>query len=280
MTSLALGLAAAFFWGLHDFVVRLVGGRADPLAMLLVSMTAGAVLMTPLALAGSGWGALDITTVAVATGSGVAFAAGTYGLYHAFTIGPVKLVAPICGAYPLISVTLSVLRGQEAGLTVWGGAIAVVGGVSIIASGDDNGEGGKRLQAILWSLVAAAAFAAAFALSQSVQSGAASFVVPWIARLGAAASVAVVVILRRTPLGPVRPIWTRVVLMGSLDTTALVLVTVAGSFAHPEYAAVTASVFGIPTILLAWRFLGEAMRPIQWVGMAVVFAGIAVLSAS
>jgi drug/metabolite transporter (DMT)-like permease len=31
------------------------------------------------------------------------------------------------------------------------------------------------------------------------------------------------------------------------------------------------------TILLAWRFLGEAMKPVQWLGALTVFAGIATL---
>ena len=53
----------------------------------------------------------------------------------------------------------------------------------------------------------------------------------------------------------------------------------AGSIAHPEYAAVASSIFGIVTILLAWRFLSEAMKPVQWIGVAVVFLGIATLAA-
>ncbi len=48
---------------------------------------------------------------------------------------------------------------------------------------------------------------------------------------------------------------------------------------HPEYAAVASSIFGIVTILLAWRFLSEAMKPVQWLGVAVVFLGIATLAA-
>mgnify|MGYP001385446096 CR=1 FL=1 len=38
------------------------------------------------------------------------------------------------------------------------------------------------------------------------------------------------------------------------------------------------ALFGVLTILLAWRLLAEAVRPVQWAGIATVFAGIAVLS--
>ena len=52
----------------------------------------------------------------------------------------------------------------------------------------------------------------------------------------------------------------------------------AGGFAHAEYAAVAASLFGVVTILLAWRFLGERLGRVQGAGLALVFAGIATLA--
>jgi len=32
------------------------------------------------------------------------------------------------------------------------------------------------------------------------------------------------------------------------------------------------------TVLVAWRFLGETVSRVQWAGIGVVFAGVAVLS--
>ena len=67
------------------------------------------------------------------------------------------------------------------------------------------------------------------------------------------------------------------VLMGLLDAAALTAVTFAGGMRNAEYASVAASVFGVITILLAWRFLHEPMRASQWAGVALVFTGIAAL---
>jgi drug/metabolite transporter (DMT)-like permease len=67
--------------------------------------------------------------------------------------------------------------------------------------------------------------------------------------------------------------------LGALDATAISLVIAAARFPSPEYAAVASSVFGLITILLAWRFLGEAMRPVQWLGVLIVFSGIAAVAA-
>jgi uncharacterized membrane protein len=36
--------------------------------------------------------------------------------------------------------------------------------------------------------------------------------------------------------------------------------------------------FGVLTILLAWKILNEAVLPAQWLGIITVFAGIAALS--
>ena len=65
----------------------------------------------------------------------------------------------------------------------------------------------------------------------------------------------------------------------SLVVLALGLVLASGQLPHPEYASVTSALFGVLTILLAWRLLGERVRAAQWGGIAVVFGGIAVLAA-
>jgi drug/metabolite transporter (DMT)-like permease len=66
--------------------------------------------------------------------------------------------------------------------------------------------------------------------------------------------------------------------MAALDLGGMFLVTAAGSFDRPEFASITSSCFGLVTVLLAWRFLAEPVRPVQWLGIMTVFAGVAVLS--
>ncbi len=66
--------------------------------------------------------------------------------------------------------------------------------------------------------------------------------------------------------------------MGLIDALALGLVTAAGGLPRAEYAAVASALFGVLTILLAWRVLGEKVSARQWAGIAAVFAGIGMLS--
>ncbi len=278
LVSLSLGLTAALLWGMHDYIVRLIGGRADARAMLLVALVIGAVLLAPVSLMAEGWERFSPFTLGFTALSGFFYALGAYGLYRAFTIGPVRLVAPICGAYPLLSVAFHMARGGEAGFGVWAGVLAVVLGITLVTRGEAGEAQGKRAEAIAWSLLAAFGFALTFGFSQWAAETAGELPVVWVARLFACATAASVVIVRNVPVLTVRPIWPALSVMGTLDGVALTLVTLAGHFQHPEYAPVTASMFGIVTIVMAWRLLGEAMLSVQWIGIVIAFAGIALLT--
>lgn len=277
MHSLLIGLAAALLWGLHDFTARRIGGRADAAVMLIFVLGFGAVLLAPLAVIAGGWHGLSPRVLGLALASGVGAALAGYGLYRAFAIGPVRLVAPICGAYPMLSVAFAVARGQEAGGLVWLGVLAVVGGIALVARGEPGEADGNPLHAVLWAGFACVNFAATFGLAQWAAEGAADLPVSLVARLGGLTLALAWVALRRPPLAPTLAQWPALLLMGALDVGALTLITVAGGFPRAEYASVASSTFGIVTILLAWRFLGEAMKPLQWLGVSVVFGGIALL---
>ena len=73
MDALLLGLLAALLWGFHDYTVRVIGGRVDPLVLLLGVLVTGAVGLAPLSIGGD-WAALDgrAWALAVLAGAGSA----------------------------------------------------------------------------------------------------------------------------------------------------------------------------------------------------------------
>jgi len=275
--SLMLGLMAALLWGLHDFIVRKVGPSANAAALLLVVLAAGALVLLPLSLGTGGWDALNAAALSLCLGAGFAYAIAGYGLYAAFTIGPVRLVAPICGAFPLLSVGFAMARGADASALVWLGALAVLGGIALVAQGESAQADGARGRAVFWSVVACVGFAVTFGLLQWAAEIARAPHVLLLARLAGFSTLLGYTALRRIPLAPALTQWRTLLLMGALDVSALGAVTWAGGFPRPEFAAVSSSVFGMITILLAWRFLREPMLPLQWLGAGIVFSGIAVL---
>ena len=62
--------------------------------------------------------------------------------------------------------------------------------------------------------------------------------------------------------------------MGALDAVALAVVIYAGTQTFSTFASVTASIFGLVTIILAWAFLKEKVSPKQWMGVFLVFLSI------
>lgn len=277
MIALSLGLVAALFWGLHDFTIRRVGGRADVAAIFALVTVFGLIPLVPIALFIGGWDAIGPQQAMLAVAAGFGAVCANIALYRAFTIGPVSLVAPICGSYPVLSVLFAIARGQEAGMQEWLAVLAVVAGVAIVARGEGGASSGSRAAAAGWAALASLSFAVTFGLAQWSAETGAHMPVAAITRSTALFIAALWLLQRRPGLGGLPAIWPALFLMGMLDVGAVSAVTLAGGMENAEYAAVASSIFGIVTILLAWRFLHEPMRAFQWGGVALVFSGIAAL---
>ena len=281
MQSLLYGLIAALSWGLHDFFIRRLSQKLAVATMLLTVLSLGSAALIALIAVTGGWEHIDARSAMFAAASGICYVMGCIGLYIAFAIGPVRLVAPIGGAYPVLSVALAALSGQPIRVDQWVATFAVVVGIAIVArQPEQDAATENRVKAMLWATLGATGFALTFALGHIATQGGSELPVILVGRLTAVLIVAAWVIYHRLPFGPLRAHLPLLGLMGVLDVTALGLVIAAGSLANPEFAAVASSIFGLITILLAWRFLGEPMRAMQWGGLAVVFAGIAWLAAS
>ena len=281
MQSLLYGLIAALTWGLHDFFLRHLSQKLAVAPMLLTTLTFGSAALLALVVLSGGWQTPEASSVIIAITSGSFYVMGCVGLYIAFSIGPVRLVAPIGGAYPVVSLALAAFSGQSIRIDQWLATGAVVIGVAIVARQSDHSAPlHGRGRAMVWAAIGAAGFALTIALGQRATQNGAELPVVLIARLTGVLIVATWVVARQMPMAPLRPHLPLLALMGLLDVTAVGFVFAAGSLANPEFAAVTSSVFGLITILLAWRFLQEHMVARQWGGVGLVFAGIAWLAAS
>ena len=282
MLALICGLASAVSWAVHDLLVRKLAQGGSVLPMMLVVVSSGCIAMAVAALVWGGWAQMTGAAYGYALATGVAYVVGMLGLYRAFQLAPVRIVAPVLGSFPMMSLGIAAWQGAGVGLIEWLAVLAIVAGIAMVAlhsEGDSEVQRPPLVPALLWAAFGAVGFALTFALGQeAVRQGA---VVPTIlvARLTSAGVIAVLVLTARAPVAQVRGSVWLLALMGVLDATALALVQAAARLPHPEYASVASSLFGVLTILLAWRFLGERVQRLQWLGIAVVFVGIAVLSA-
>ena len=278
MISLGLGLIAALAWGIHDVCVRYVSQRTGIVAASLTVLTLGSVIAVPVALVFSD-GAVSGANIWRAVAAGATFAAAGYALYKAFAIGPVRLVAPIIGAYPVLSVGWAAANGTPVDAFQWIAVLLVIAGVGFVAgSAAPDEDATDRGRAIVWSVMASVGFALSFALAHYATTAGTEFRVNAISRVTAVICIFGFALITRAAILPDRSQIMLLGAMGVLDCVALGAVVYAGTQVNPEYSAVAASSFGMITVILATLFLRERMTMAQWAGVGVVFGAIAYLA--
>jgi drug/metabolite transporter (DMT)-like permease len=279
MLSLTLGMFAALAWGVHDICVRYVSQRGGVLPALTTVMVVGLVFLLPIAGGFGDWSQMGLLSYGLSILSGLLYLIGAIGLYNAFSIGPVRLVAPIMGAYPILSIGWAAVMGQPVNWDQWIAVGAVIFGVAIVSMlSDQECSGGSQRAAIGWSLVGAVGFALTFAVGHIATQAGSELPVVLITRLAAAMGAVILLLASEGLKLPERSAWPLLALMGLLDAIALGIVIASGNLHRPEFAAVAASTFGMITIILAWLFLKERMTTPQWIGVAISFAGIGYLA--
>lgn len=281
MLTLMAGLAAACAWAVHDLLVRKLGQEIAILPMMLVVLAAGTVALIGPALIWGQWDQMTGRALAYAVGAGFAYVLGMGGLYRAFSLAPVRLVAPILGAFPMISLGFAALGGKAVtGLEITA-VLAIVGGIAVVALTSKEGHGASDRPgvALLWSLAGTVGFASTFWLAQEAARLGGELPATLVPRVIALGLIGLLALTTRAPVTQLGGSGRTLVLMGVLDAIAIGLVTASASLPDPEYAAISSSLFGVLTILLAWRALKEKVAPLQWLGIATVFGGIAALSA-
>ena len=287
MLALICGLAAACAWAVHDLLVRKIGQKTAILPMMLVVLAAGSVALIGPALIWGDWAQMNGDALWNAVAAGFAYVLGMGGLYRAFSLAPVRLVAPILGAFPMISLGFAALGGKTVSGVEIGAVLAIVGGIAIVALTAQEGqeahgqhEGSSRSgEAMLWSLAGTVGFATTFWFAQQAARLGGELPATLVPRLVALGLIGLLALATRAPVTQLGGSSRALVVMGVLDALAIGLVTASANLPNPEYAAISSSLFGVLTILLAWRVLQEKVAQLQWLGIATVFGGIAVLSA-
>lgn len=281
MLALGFGLTAAIIWAVHDLFARKLSQGAPLLPILTMVMGVGCVVLIPVALVVGDWAAMTGPAWGIAALSGVAIVVAMGSLYKAFSLAPVRLVSPVVGAYPMLSLGIAVLQGRSVTEADWLAVLTICLGVAIvaIASRSDAPEGYAAPQAIAlgWASLSALGFAVTFALGQEAARQGGELPVILIARLVALSLSLALLFWYKGSLAPQRGHFPILAMMGLVDAVALGLVTAAGGLPKAEYASVTSSLFGVLTVLLASWYLKERVRPVQWLGIAAVFSGITAL---
>lgn len=286
MPVVLLGVFAALCWSVHDLFARRLAARIGPFRMAFLVMAVGFVLLAGFVLFNRTLWTASSSGLWLAAGLGVAYGFGGVGIFKAFSLGPVSLVAPLTAVYPVLVFLWGIVHGLEPSLLQWSATIVAIGGAALVARGGDKTSGidavqkGKLPTLILFCVLASFGYAAAIILGQNAAVAMGEIEATWVSRPAAMLAILPFLLTERAP-PPLRlPHWSGIVLIAALDVLAVVAVIAAGHLPGREFAAIGVSAYGAIAVMLAMVFLKERVSWGQWAGIALIVAGVATLSVS
>lgn len=272
-----LALASSAVWGTSDFFAGLKARTIAPPAVVAITQGAALVALCAILLVRN----TGLSPSFVGNGplwaiaAGVAGAAGLVSFYTALASGTMGVVAPISSLGALVPVLLGLLTGEKPSATAWVGMAVAVAGAAL-ASGPEL-TGALPARPVILAAVAAAFFGMAlFCLDRGARY--ALLETLWSMRLTSVALFVVAGLVARSVGGTrVRdlPVLT---VIGLGDVTANALFAFSSSRGMVSVASVLGSLYPVATVFWARLILGERLRRIQAVGVALTLVGVVAIA--
>lgn len=293
--GILLGLTAAVCWGVSDFSARFAARRIGSYRVSFFIQPIGFVALNVFLWATGGFGRLFtihgtqawVWTIAV----GLMNAACSACFYHALEIGVLAIVAPIATSYPALTLMLSLISGERLGALRLAGVMGILAGVMLAATSSPPEDISQRdvlaprkhhvlSRGVGWALAAAVLMGAMFwMLGFEVVPRVGVWAPVWIIRLTSFATLGLIAKpVRQTIALPKGSVWWLLGAVGVLDTSAFVANNFALQWGPLSVVTVLASLFSAVTVLLACIFLREKLERMQWAGIILILAGIAVVN--
>lgn len=291
--GLLTGLGAALAWGTLDIFSALSSRRIGSLKVTSGIQLVGAAVVLALAVV---TGTPFPTDPAVLIGGSLVGLAGAGAYLMYFTglrIGPIAVVSGMVAAYGGLTVVLAVIvRGESLNAIQAGGAAIATLGVILTGVAFDGTLRGTKFASpgVGFAVVALVLFAAMSIGSDIVIDRSSWIEVLIVARTAnAVVSIAILAIALTVLRGPAMPLIIgesgaagafdrRVVALvgmaGILDVAGLIVFTYGLEFAETWLVGLASSFGPAITIIVAVVFMGERLKPIQWVGLGGVLVGM------
>jgi len=296
--GIALGLTGALCWGIADFAARFASRRVGAYRALLFMQLFGFIALT-VYLESRGGIARGVAPGwhpwALAVAAGLMNVTGSLALYHSFEVGVMSIVAPISSAYPALTVALSLLSGERIHPIRAVGLVVTLIGVVLAATSfaiatdatpldrpavDKTTARAHFSKGVGWAIVAGVLFGFLFwFLGYFVVPVVGGTVSVWVIRLTSFSTLLLCAVPARQSLHiPRGGVWWLFAAVGVMDTAAFMANNAGLHTGQVAVVSVLASLYGAVTVLLSWVFLRERLEPSQWSGIALIFAGIVLVS--
>jgi drug/metabolite transporter (DMT)-like permease len=277
VAPLIISLASALSWGVSDFLGGLTSRRLPVLGVLAVSQPAGLVLIGILVLL-FGADPISADKLVIAALAGAASLGGLWAFYAAMAMGTVSVVAPIASLGVVVPVAVGLARGDAPATIQLLGLAPAIAGVVILSYEEHPEHAGIARRSIVLAILAGLGFGIFFTgldLAAADRPGWSVLAV----RVGGVATVAIALFISRPRLTSVSDSIPVLLTIGIFDVLANALFAVASTKGVLPVVAVGGSMYPAFTIALAHGVLGERLARIQWAGVALALAGVAMIAA-
>jgi len=270
----ALALAAAASWGVGDFFGGLKSRSLNPVAILIVAQPIGLTLLGVwVAVRGQGPPGSAVLWACLASVLGTT---GLIAFYRGMAAGALSIVAPIAGAGAAIPVIWGLAGGDHpSGYQELGFAAALIG--VVLASFERRPDAARLAAGVGWAAIAMLAFGAYYIPMHAASHG--DFLwAAFVFRLTSTTLIAAAWLVLR-PARARRADLPVLASIGVLDTGGNVFFAAASAKGLVSVVSILASLYPVVTVLLARVVLNERVHRSQELGIALVLAGIVLISA-
>jgi drug/metabolite transporter (DMT)-like permease len=272
-----LALASSAFWGTSDFFAGFKARTISPPAVVAVTQACALLALSAVLLV------RDSGLAPFLSGDGpwwamAAGAAGAFGLvcfYTALASGTMGVVAPISSLGALVPVFLGLVSGEHPSATVWVGMAVSVAGAAL-ASGPEL-TGAVPPRPAMLAIVAAGCFGTSlFCLDRGARY--ALLETLWGMRLTSVVLFLLAGLVTRSVGGTRARDLPALAVIGLGDLTANGLFAFSSSRGMVSVASVLGSLYPVATLFWARLLLGERLRRIQFIGVALTLVGVAAIA--
>ena len=279
--GIGYGLAAALLFGTADFLTQWVARRIGSVRTQFYSQVIGLFALSVVFAVSGGWPAdRPLAAWAWAVFAATLNAVATLAFYRALEIGDLSLVSPITASFGAVAALLSLLAGERLHSVTWLGILCAVVGVATASIPPATALGRIAPRGLGLAAWAALGYGMTFwVLAAHVTPALGPLAPVWMFRL-----IGLVLLLplarpsRQTATLPSRAL-VGVLAVSSLNTLALIALMAGLRLGPTAVVSVMSSLFSAVTVLLAFLFLKERLGRHQWLGVAVILLGVALVNA-
>jgi drug/metabolite transporter (DMT)-like permease len=279
ITSSGLALASSLAGGASDFVSGSTSRLTGTAPFMFFSQLIGVVLAGGwVAVSGERLPGAGGLALAVAAGLGMALALGA--LIQGMVVGTISVVAPVSATGVVLPVFVGVIDGNRPSAAQGIGIAAAIAGVWLVGRPPIHGRKIFDEPGLALGLMSALGNGIFFWLMAPASSHGA----PWavlMSRVIPALGFGIILAVRRPSLQAIRTrsAASAIAVSSVLGSASLALYAFATQHGALAIVSVLASLYPAVTVLLAFRLLGERVRPAQKAGIGILLVAVTLIAA-